>query len=397
MNRTNYKATLTACYFGYITQAIVNNLAPLLFLIFRDRLGIPLSQITLITSLNFIVQLLVDLLSVRFVDRIGYRKCIVAAHFFSAAGLIGMSVLPFIMKPFAGLLIALFFYAVGGGLIEVLISPIAQACPTSDKSSQMSLLHSFYCWGTVAVVLFSTLFLFFAGKENWPLLPILWSVLPLLNGFTFMKVPIRSLIEDNAGMSVKELFSSGLFLICILLMFAAGSSEQAMSQWASAFAENGLGVNKAVGDVFGPCLFSVLMGSSRVIFAKVGEKADILKFIMFSGVLCAASYLIASLIRVPVLAFVGCALCGFSVGVLWPGVFSLASSSLPSGGTAMFALLALAGDLGCSAGPGFVGIISSMNGDNIKKGLLAAVLFPVLLLICTFIFKKFTKKDRILQ
>ena len=384
------KHTIFACYAGYITQAIVNNLSPLLFVIFRDTFDLPLSEITLLITINFLIQLCVDCLSAVFVDKIGYRKCIVAAHVFAVAGLASLAILPFIMPPFAGLLVSVFLYAVGGGLIEVLISPIVEACPTDNKASVMSLLHSFYCWGTVAVILLSTLFLTLAGRENWRILALLWAVFPLVNAVFFTKVPIAPLTEEGEGMNTRELFKSGLFWIFVVLMVAAGASEQAMSQWASAFAELGLGVSKTVGDLAGPCMFSILMGASRVFYAKASEKIDLLGFIIGSGVLGIAAYLIASLSPNPVLSLVGCALCGLSVGVLWPGVFSIASSGFPKGGTAMFAYLALAGDLGCSGGPTLVGFVSGLVGDNLKTGILAGIVFPLILVVCALIYKKKT-------
>ncbi len=387
--KSGFKHTVYASYIGYITQAIVNNLAPLLFIIFRDSLGISLRKITLLVTVNFFVQLFVDFASTKFVDKIGYQTCIIAAHIFSAAGIAGMAVFPSIMgNAFAGLLISVVLYAVGGGLIEVLISPIVEACPTDNKASVMSLLHSFYCWGTVLVIAFSTLFLNFAGKDNWRILALLWTIVPLFNAFYFSKVPINTLTESGEGMTLKELFSNKTFWLFVVLMISAGASEQAMSQWASAFAESGLGVSKTIGDLAGPCMFSVLMGTARAINGKFGERFDLKKLMLASGALCVVSYMIASLSSSAVLSLIGCALCGLSVGVLWPGSFSMASAGFPKGGTAMFAMLALAGDLGCLSGPALVGEISGLFSDNLKKGLLFAVVFPVILIICSVILKK---------
>ena len=390
--KTSYKTTLVAGYFGYITQAIVNNLAPLLFLIFRDSFGVSLEKITLLTTLNFLIQLFVDLLSARFVDRIGYRRCIVAAHLFCAAGLVGMAVLPSVFgSAYAGLLTSLVLYAVGGGLIEVLISPIVEACPTENKASAMSLLHSFYCWGTVAVILLSTLFLHIAGKESWRILPCVWALVPLCNAALFSQVPIVTLTEKDEGMTVKDLFRSGIFWLFVLLMVASGASEQGMSQWASAFAESGLHISKTAGDLFGPCLFSVLMGMARVLYAKYGGRMDLTRFLIASGALCVFSYLLASLSPSPAFSLVGCVLCGFSVGIMWPGVFSVASVSMPKGGTALFAMLALAGDLGCSSGPTAVGFAAGLMGDELKKGLLAGAVFPVMLIVSATVLMKRNK------
>lgn len=380
--RTSFRHTIYASYLGYITQAVVNNLAPLLFLIFREEFGFSLGQITLITTINFGVQLLVDLLSARWVDRIGYRVSILAAHLFAVGGLVGMAVFPTVMPtPWTGLLLAVVLYAVGGGVIEVLISPIVEACPADNKAAAMSLLHSFYCWGTVAVVLLSTLFLHVWGKEHWRLLACLWAILPLLNFFYFTQVPIRTLVEEGGGMSIRGLFRNKLFWLFFLLMIMAGASEQAMGQWASAFAESGLKVSKTVGDLAGPCFFYALMGAARAFYGKYGERIDLLRFISGSAWLCVCVYLLAVFAPVPLLSLLGCGLCGLSVGILWPGVFSLASAAIPKGGTAMFALLALSGDVGCSAGPTVVGFVAGACQDNLKAGLLAAVLFPVVMQI----------------
>ncbi len=384
-----YRHTICASYLGYITQAIVNNLAPLLFLIFQSTMGLPLEKITLLITVNFCIQLTVDLLSAKFVDRIGYRVCVVAAHILSAAGLVGMALFPRLFRdPYAGLLLAAALYAVGGGLIEVLISPIVEACPTERKAAAMSLLHSFYCWGTVAVVALSTAFLAVFGKDRWPALCVLWALLPLGNALLFARVPIASLTEADQGMGLGELCRTKLFWLFLLLMVAAGASEQAMSQWASAFAESGLGVTKAVGDLAGPCFFSVLMGTARALFAKYERRMELLTAIAGSGVLCVSAYLLAVLFPWPVLSLAGCGLCGFSVGILWPGVFSAASARFPRGGTALFALLALGGDVGCSGGPTLVGLVAGAFGDSLKAGLAAALVFPAVLVVLALICRR---------
>lgn len=383
-----YKHTVRACFVGYVVQAIVNNFAPLLFLTFQAQYGIPLSQITVLITVNFALQLTVDFVSAFFIDKIGYRVSIVAAHAFAAAGLVLMTVLPEIMpSPFAGLLIAVMCYAVGGGLLEVLVSPIVEACPTDNKEQAMSLLHSFYCWGSVAVVGLSTLFFALFGTRSWRYLALMWATVPLANAFVFSKVPIAPLIEDGEkGLSIKELFKNKMFWIFMLLMLCSGASEQAVSQWASTFAERGLGVSKTIGDLTGPMLFSVLMGLSRLIYGKFGGRIKLDSIMLGSGVLCIISYLIITLTGSSVLGLCGVALCGLSVGIMWPGTFSKASASIKGGGTAMFALLALCGDLGCSGGPTFAGMMASRFGDNLKIGMLCAIVFPAVLSLIVLIF-----------
>lgn len=385
-----YNKTVVACFVGYIVQAIVNNFVPLLFLTFHSTYGIPMTQITLLITFNFGLQLLIDLLSVTFVDRIGYRASMIIAHICAAIGFVLLTVLPDLCgNAFVGLLIAVTIYAVGGGLLEVLVSPVVEACPTDNKEKAMSMLHSFYCWGHVAVVLISTLFFKIFGIENWKIMALIWAVVPFANMILFTRVPIASLIEEGEkGMTIGELCKQKIFWVLILMMVCAGASEQAVSQWASTFAELGLGVSKTLGDLAGPMLFAVLMGSSRAFYGKYGDKIDLDKFMVGSSILCIIAYLCISLVPNPVIGFAGCALCGLSVGIMWPGSFSKATASLPRGGTAMFALLALAGDLGCSGGPTVVGMVSGTMNDNLKMGILAGVVFPVLLLVGIFLCRK---------
>lgn len=379
--RNNYNHTIAACYIGYITQAIINNFIPLLFITFHNVYDISLEKIGLLVTVNFATQLIVDLISAKLADKIGYRSLIVSAHIFAAAGLVLLAFLPDILPdPYIGICISIVFYAVGGGLTEVLISPIVEACPTERKSAAMSLLHSFYCWGSVLVVIGTTLFFTLFGIENWRIAACIWAIIPFFNIFYFLLVPINKLTEDGEGMGVRQLIKSGTFRVLALFMLCAGASELAMSQWASAFAESGLGVSKTMGDLLGPCFFAVLMGTSRVFHAKFGEKISLEKYLSLSAIICILSYLIAAFSPIPVLALIGCGICGFSVGAMWPGTFSLASERCPKGGTAMFALLALAGDAGCSLGPAVVGFVSGALDDNLKIGIISAVIFPAILL-----------------
>lgn len=390
IQKENYNKTIYACFIGYIVQAIVNNFAPLLFLTFQTQYGIALSKITLLVTINFGIQLLVDLVSVKFVDKIGYRVSMLLAHGFAAAGILSLAILPeLISNSFIGLLIAVALYAVGGGLLEVLVSPVMEACPTDNKEKAMSLLHSFYCWGHVGVVLLSTIFFSMFGIGRWKILAIAWAFVPIINGILFVNVPIAPLMpEGETGLSLKALFATKLFWIFMLMMICAGASEQAVSQWASTFAEKGLGVGKTVGDLAGPMTFAVLMGTSRLLYGKYGDKLNLDHFMIGSGMLCIVSYLVISLVPNAAVGLLGCAVCGLSVGIMWPGTFSKASATIKGGGTAMFALLALGGDVGCSGGPTLAGFVSGCSGDDLRKGILAAVIFPILLVLGVFALQR---------
>ena len=380
--KNNYKHTFYASYAGYFVQAIINNFIPLLFLTFQNSFSLSYDKISLLIVINFGVQLCVDFISAYFIDAIGYRTSVIAAHVFATLGLAGLSFFPFIMDPYAGIILSIIIYATGSGLIEVIISPLVEACPSESKSGEMSLLHSFYCWGQMCVVLFSTVFFNLAGIENWRFLALLWACVPLVNGIYFCLVPIPEVLSENKGMGMKNLLKTKLFFILAVVMLCSGASELAMSQWASAFAESGLKVSKTVGDLLGPCLFAVLMGSARVLYSRFSHKVPLSRVMTASAVLCAVSYLVAGLSPVPIVSLLACAVCGFSVGIMWPGTFSLAAEKLPLGGTAMFALLALFGDSGCASGPALVGKATTLLGDDLGKGLLFAVVFPIVMIVC---------------
>ena len=377
-----YRKTLEACYLGFVTQAISANFAPLLFLTFRNTYGIGLEKIALIPFTFYLTQLLIDFAAAKFVDKIGYRICVVSSQALSAAGLVLMAVLPDLLPvPFWGILIAVVLYALGSGLVEVLVSPIIEACPFENKNGMMSLLHSFYCWGAVGVILGSTIFFTVFGIANWKILTLLWAVVPLYNVWNFIRCPMERLIEDGEGMRPGQLLRLPLFWLLILLMVCSGASETSMAQWASAFTESAMGVSKTVGDLAGPCLFAVFMGISRVIYGKMSGKLDLVRTMTVCALLCVLCYLMASLAPLPALGLAGCALCGIAVGIMWPGSISISSQKCPRGGTAMFAFLALAGDLGATVSPAMVGGISNMAGGNLKIGLLVAAIFPLILLV----------------
>jgi len=389
--KKDYQKTLNACYLGFITQAIAANFAPLLFLKFHADYGIPLGKIAMISTAFYLTQLVVDVFCARFVDAIGYRRSVVASEVASALGLIGLAVVPDLCPdPFAGIIVCAIVYAIGSGLIEVLCSPIVEACPFDHKEAVMSLLHSFYCWGSVGVILLSSLFFTAFGIDAWRVLACLWALIPLYNIYNFATCPIERLTEDGKGMSIAQLCATPLFWLAILLMVCAGASEMGMAQWASAYTESALGFSKTIGDLIGPCLFAVAMGVSRAIYGKHGAKLNLHRYMIGSGILCLCCYLLASLSKNPVLGLIGCVLCGFSVGIMWPGTISIVSPRLPRGGTALFALLAMAGDLGGAFAPSLVGAVSQRAGDNLQIGMLAGGVFPLVLIISLILLNKNT-------
>ena len=391
----NYRKTLIACYLGFITQAIAANFAPLLFLKFHSDYSIPLGQIALISTVFYFTQLVVDVFCARFVDRIGYRRSVVASEVLSVLGLTGLAFIPDLCgNPLAGILACVILYAIGSGLIEVLVSPIVEACPFDHKEAVMSLLHSFYCWGSVGVILLSSLFFTAFGIGSWRIVACLWALIPLVNIFNFATCPIERLTEEGKGMTIRGLFKLRIFWIAIVLMVCAGASELAMAQWASAFTEAALGFSKTVGDLIGPCLFAVTMGICRVIYGKFGPKMDLTKFMIGSGVLCLCCYLLACLSSSPVLGLIGCVCCGFSVGIMWPGTISITSPRIPTGGTALFALLAMAGDLGGAFGPSLVGTVTQQAGDNLQTGMLAGSIFPLVLIIALVLLNRKAKENK---
>ncbi len=391
----NYKKTLVACYLGFVTQAISANFAPLLFLTFKSTYGITLEKIAIIPLVFYLTQLLVDLVATKFADGIGYRTCVVSSQVLSSVGLILMAILPEILSSaFIGILIAVVLYAIGSGLVEVLVSPIVEACPFENKEGKMGLLHSFYCWGAVGVILGSTLFFYIFGVENWKILTFIWALIPLCNTLNFINCPIERLDKEGKSMSAGSLLKTPVFWLLIILMLCSGASEATMAQWASAFTESAVGVSKLVGDLAGPCLFATFMGIARILYGKFSEKLNLAKAMLVCGIMCVCCYLLASLSTVPILCLLGCALCGLAVGIMWPGSISLSSKKCTTGGTAMFAFLALAGDFGAMVSPSLVGTISEVAGGNLKTGLLVATIFPLILVLVLLILnKKSVKTD----
>lgn len=390
MPRTkNYNRTIIACFMGYVVQAVIVNFAPLLFVTFHTDYAISLDRISLLITLNFGLQLLVDLIAPRIVARVGYRVAAVTAQLFATAGLVGLAFLPELFSdPYIGLLIATAFYAIGGGLDEVIISPIVELCPTERKAAAMSMLHSFYCWGQLFTILVSTAFFVLFDIRNWTILALIWAILPLIDAVLFLTAPMPAMESaESSGMRIGALLKKKRFWLLALIMVCGGAAELCISQWASAFAQTGLGVDKTVGDLAGPCAFAALMGFSRVLYAKFSERLNMPNAMLISGVLCIVSYLLAALSPFPVLGLIGCAMAGFSVGILWPCALSLGASGIKNAGMTMFAMLALFGDLGCTSGPTFVGMLSELFDGDLKIGILFSLIFPVLLILGVLFYK----------
>ncbi len=391
----SFRFTRRACYLGYITQAITINFLPLLFLTFESEFGVTLSQIALLIGINFSIQLAIDFLSIYLIDRIHQRAAVLFAHICAAAGLLSLATLPYLLPhPFVGLLISVVVCGIGGGLIEVLISPIMEACPGNGKAASMSLLHSFYCWGQAGVILLSVLFFAACGIANWRYLSCLFALIPLFCVLLFSVVPMERFGSEEKQLSVGGLLRRRIFPWLLLMMICAGAAEMVMSQWASSFAESGLKVSKSMGDLLGPCLFALLMGGARLLYAKLAHRIPLLPVIAGSGLLCIISYLLAALAPQPLVALLGCALCGFSVGVFWPGIYSIAAAKCPEGAGAMFAFLALGGDVGCLIGPTVAGGLADRFGGDLRLSFLLAVVIPSLLVVAALRLMHLTRQKK---
>ncbi len=392
----NYKSTLWACYLGYITQAITVNLATLFFVIFRKDFGITYTELGSIVLITFVIQIIVDASMMKLTYVIGYRTSAILAHVFSLVGLVLLGILPRIMQPFCGLLISILFYSVGGGMTEVIISPIVDSLPGDAKASGMCLLHSFYSWGQVAVVLITTVLLKLVGEGLWYIIPPVWAVIPLFNIFMFSRVPLVDIPPEESGSRITSYLRTPLIYGAIILMICGGASEMAMSQWASLFAESGLGVTKIVGDLLGPCLFAVNMGIGRTVYGICGKRINMKAALFSCSIFTLTCYMLTVFSGSAVLSLIGCSLCGLGVSLMWPGVLSMTSSEYGTmTSPALFAFLALAGDIGCSLGPWITGKVSDVyiaagtaasSGGAIRTGLLAASIFPALMVAVSFIF-----------
>lgn len=394
--KSGYKSTIYASFVGYITQSITINFSPLLYITFGLQFGISLSEISALIGVCFAVQLLTDLITVKYSNKLPVRASVIAAHLLAVFGIAGLGIFPFIMPPYLGLMIAVILSGIGSGLVEVLISPIVESCPTpvKKKSAYMSLLHSFYCWGQALVVLLSTVYFSIFGIENWRLLAAIWAIPPFIGAVMFCFVPLYPLLVDASDNNGRGYLNNKIFWVIALMMITSGAAEMTMGQWASSFAESALKIDKALGDILGPCMFAIFMGTSRILYAKFSHKISLKKFILASSILCIATYLLAAFSPIPLLSLIACGVCGLSVGVLWPGNLSNAAGLIPSGGVSMFAALALAGDIGCMLGPSLAGSIANKFGGEIRAAFVFSVIFPIILVIATLYLINYSKKSK---
>lgn len=371
----SYGLTKVACYIGYVVQAVVNNLLSLLFVIFNAQpYNISLEKLGSIIFINFAAQLFIDYISVFFTSRFGYKKCVVFAQATSVVGFVLLGFLPRVIEPYFGILFSILFLAVGSGLIEVLISPIIEALPSDNKASNMSFLHSFYCWGQVLTVIGTTALVFALGNDKWFYIPFVWSIIPFINTLLFTRCDILELENNSAHSSALSLLKNKSVYKYMVFMFCAGASEITMVQWSSFFVEKGFGTEKWLGDLIGPCLFAVLMGIGRIGYGILGKKVSLERLLCYFSALCFVCYLVVALSNNGIICALGCAVCGLSVSVMWPGVISLSAEKFHSSGTAIFSLMAMLGDIGCAVGPWILGLIAEYAFDyNLGRHLISAL------------------------
>ena len=390
---------MLACEFGITTQSAVNNLAPILFVIFKDNFGISYTMIASLMLFNFLVQIATDFTAIKILGILDYRKSGILAQACAALGLIMLGVLPNIIPIYPALFTSTLFMAFGGGLLEVMVSPIVDSLEKGQSSAKMNMLHSFFCWGQVAVVLTATAAIKLFGSNIWYIIPISWAIVPIISIFMFSVVPIPEIARAERRSGEKLPVKSKAFLFMCFLMVASGASEITMAEWASVFAQKGLGIDKFTGDILGPCLFAVLMGSGRLLFGVFGSRVRLKSALTYYSILCTICYIVAATAKNPYIALFFCALTGFSVSIMWPGVYSYSSSVIKQGKTAMFGILALCGDVGCSLGSWLTGSMSdfsltfpkvlefavrcgiSYEQMGLKIGIGCAAVFPLLMSI----------------
>lgn len=389
-----YLPTKLAGYVGFIVQAIVNNFLPILFIVFQDVYGLGYEKLGRLIVINFATQMFIDFITPKIIHKLGYRRAAFLCQFTACVGLCLMAVLPrFMSNTYLAIIISIVFYATGSGLMEVILSPMIEMLPTGNKSGNMAVLHSFYCWGQTVVVPLTTLMVFIFGRENWTYIPLVWAVVPFVNMFTFLRVPIVEPDSEEKQSTFLELARTPKFVVYMVMMLCAGASEIAMSQWSSLFVEQALGVSKAIGDIVGPCLFALFMALGRVIYASLSKKVSFTRLLIWLNLLCFICYVMVALCHIAVLSLVFCALCGLSVSISWPGIYSAGARTFKTGGAVMFSAFAMCGDTGCALGPGLVGLVAEYT--NLNVGFLVAAVFPLIMVICSiYILKNRVAKNK---
>ena len=404
-----YKLTKNACYLTGMTMAISANLSPLLFLIFRDMYNLSYTLLGFLVVINFFTQLFIDLIFTFFTKYFDIHKAVRTTPLVVFVGLVLYAALPrfFPELAFLWIMVGTVIFSIASGLSEVLLSPVIATIPSETPEREMSKLHSMYAWGVVGVVIVSTLFLSVFGGRNWMYLALFWSIVPFVAFLMFLKAKLPQM--DNFGGEQKQtkIFSKGIIL-CTLCIFFGGASECTMSQWASGFIENAIGVPKVYGDVIGVALFAALLGTGRILYSKYGRK--IINILLYGMLGASACYFTASLSLSPVVGVIACALTGIFTSMLWPGTLIYVEEKFDNVGVAIYALMAAGGDMGASVAPQLLGIVSdkfsltsfalniskifniSVEQVGMRAGLLLTGLFPVMGVLCILCMKKHFKK-----
>ncbi len=382
-----YFPTKLAGYVGFVVQAIVNNFLPILFIVFQNVYNLSYEKLGRLILFNFATQMFIDLITPKIIAKIGYRKAASLSQGAAAAGLILLGTLPSLMNnTYLAIIISIIIYATGSGLMEVILSPMIEMLPTGNKSGNMAVLHSFYCWGQAFTVLVTTGLVFLFGFKQWYFIPAIWAIIPFLNMFSFLRVPIVQPSPDEKMSTFSELVKKPLFLVYMVMMFCAGASEIAMAEWASIFAQNALGVSKAIGDITGPCAFALFMGTGRVVYAKLSKKVSFTKMLVILNIFCFVCYMVVAVCKIPIIALIFCAVCGFTVSISWPGIYSAGARTFTTGGAVMFSVFAMCGDTGCALGPWLIGVLADKFSLNV--GFAAASVFPLVMVICALYILK---------
>ena len=404
--QTNYKRVKYACYTTNVSMSVVANLSPILFLTFHNLYGISYSLLGSLVLINFIAQLLIDLIFSFFSHKFNIPLAVKITPLLTLVGLFLYAVCPlaFPQYAYAGLVVGTLVFSVSGGLAEVLISPVIAAIPSDDPDREMSKLHSVYAWGVVPVILISTLFLYVFGSQSWHWLALLYMLVPLVAFLLFTKAQIPQMeTPEKVSGALSFLKNKGLWL-CVGAIFLGGASECIMAQWSSGYIEQALGIPKVWGDIFGVAVFSVMLGMGRTLYAKKGKKIENVLFLGSIG--ATICYLLAAICNMPLIGLVACAFTGLCVSMLWPGSLIVASDRFPQGGVFIFAMMAAGGDLGASVGPQLIGVITDFaianptivsfaEGMNLapeqmgmKLGMLVGMLFPLTAIAVYFVIKK---------